>query len=339
MTCLRCQDGTVTTSKAMEKAIRDFFSDLFDSYVHLSTYKLQQDEHIVPSVLSSRVRHAIKSVKNLTAPGLDSVKSGHLKNAPPEQRVHVNRKSYEISNDCTDVEVSEQTPFAHFKPLMALKPSFSAGYATPSFNPTDSAGSGAGAQPETDQCAGCCARGPPGVPGPAGKPGKAGKSGAAGLNGLHGKPPHAPCEAITPPPCSPCPPGPPGPPGPVGAPGSAGAPGDDGTPSPPGIAGPPGPKGSPGPKGRDGQPGPGGAPGAPGRAPGPAGPNGVDGKSYGAGPAGPKGAPGPAGAPGLDGNPGAQGLPGKPGGAGEKGICPKYCAIDGGIFFEDGTRR
>ncbi|KAK0410990.1 hypothetical protein QR680_005419 [Steinernema hermaphroditum] len=24
---------------------------------------------------------------------------------------------------------------------------------------------------------------------------------------------------------------------------------------------------------------------------------------------------------------------------GEKGICPKYCAIDGGVFFEDGTRR
>uniref|UniRef100_A0A7E4ZV17 Ferredoxin n=2 Tax=Rhabditida TaxID=6236 RepID=A0A7E4ZV17_PANRE len=25
--------------------------------------------------------------------------------------------------------------------------------------------------------------------------------------------------------------------------------------------------------------------------------------------------------------------------AGEKGICPKYCAIDGGVFFEDGSRR
>ncbi|PAV73598.1 hypothetical protein WR25_00778 [Diploscapter pachys] len=28
-----------------------------------------------------------------------------------------------------------------------------------------------------------------------------------------------------------------------------------------------------------------------------------------------------------------------PGSPGERGICPKYCAIDGGIFFEDGTRR
>ncbi|KAK0399560.1 hypothetical protein QR680_003106 [Steinernema hermaphroditum] len=38
------------------------------------------------------------------------------------------------------------------------------------------------------------------------------------------------------------------------------------------------------------------------------------------------------------GPPGPAGNPGKPG-AGEKGICPKYCAIDGGVFFEDGTRR
>ncbi|KAI6243040.1 hypothetical protein M3Y99_00152200 [Aphelenchoides fujianensis] len=43
--------------------------------------------------------------------------------------------------------------------------------------------------------------------------------------------------------------------------------------------------------------------------------------------------------PGEDGAPGAQGPQGPPGNAGEKGICPKYCAIDGGVFFEDGTRR
>ncbi|KAI6215524.1 Nematode cuticle collagen domain protein [Aphelenchoides besseyi] len=30
---------------------------------------------------------------------------------------------------------------------------------------------------------------------------------------------------------------------------------------------------------------------------------------------------------------------GAPGQDGERGICPKYCSIDGGIFFEDGTRR
>jgi len=59
----------------------------------------------------------------------------------------------------------------------------------------------------------------------------------------------------------------------------------------------------------------------------------------GPGPAGPKGPPGPAGPPGNDGAPGDKGPPGPDGPAGEKGICPKYCATDGGVFFEDGTRR
>ncbi|EFO98727.1 hypothetical protein CRE_25041 [Caenorhabditis remanei] len=43
--------------------------------------------------------------------------------------------------------------------------------------------------------------------------------------------------------------------------------------------------------------------------------------------------------PGQDGAPGQPGVPGADGTPGEKGICPKYCAIDGGVFFEDGSRR
>ncbi|CAJ0580264.1 unnamed protein product, partial [Mesorhabditis spiculigera] len=44
------------------------------------------------------------------------------------------------------------------------------------------------------------------------------------------------------------------------------------------------------------------------------------------------GAAGPQGTPGKPGRPGRTGSP-------ERGICPKYCALDGGVFFEDGTRR
>lgn len=58
-----------------------------------------------------------------------------------------------------------------------------------------------------------------------------------------------------------------------------------------------------------------------------------------AGPPGPKGSKGPPGPPGSDGQPGPQGPAGPPGKQGEKGVCPKYCALDGGVFFEDGTRR
>ena len=53
----------------------------------------------------------------------------------------------------------------------------------------------------------------------------------------------------------------------------------------------------------------------------------------------------PKGRIGSDGIPGPSGLPGLPGPKGphgkegEKGVCPKYCALDGGVFFEDGTRR
>jgi len=51
------------------------------------------------------------------------------------------------------------------------------------------------------------------------------------------------------------------------------------------------------------------------------------------------GATGPPGAPGQDGSPGDRGAPGQDGDHGQPGICPKYCALDGGAFFADGTRR
>ncbi|VDL73580.1 unnamed protein product [Nippostrongylus brasiliensis] len=111
----------------------------------------------------------------------------------------------------------------------------------------------------------------------------------------------------------------PGPPGPAGNPGKPGQPGQDAQ-SEPLIPGEPGPAGEPGPQGPPGGPGQPGSDGAPGQP-------------------GPKGPPGADGQPGADGNPGTPGQAGPPGAGGEKGICPKYCAIDGGVFFEDGSRR
>jgi len=43
------------------------------------------------------------------------------------------------------------------------------------------------------------------------------------------------------------------------------------------------------------------------------------------------------GSGGQSGGVGAPGPAGPPGPAGNKGICPKYCSLDGGVFFEDGT--
>ncbi|EPB77123.1 hypothetical protein ANCCEY_03824 [Ancylostoma ceylanicum] len=66
----------------MEKVIYDFYSDLFDSHVHLPPCHLREDGYVIPSVLPSEVRHAIKSVKNHTAPGPDRIRPEHLKSLP-----------------------------------------------------------------------------------------------------------------------------------------------------------------------------------------------------------------------------------------------------------------
>ncbi|CAK5039333.1 unnamed protein product [Meloidogyne enterolobii] len=202
--------------------------------------------------------------------------------------------------------------------------------------------------------AGCCI---PGLPGPAGPPGRNGIPGRPGAPGAPGFPGRLPaiCEEVTQPPCIACPPGEPGPPGPLGDqgnPGPLGHPGRTGNDGTPGPQGPPGPQGSPGSQGRDGargeagrpaistptmpgDPGPPGEPGSQG-LPGDAGEPGRPGSE---GLPGPQGPPGPVGPAGPPGKPGEEGQPGHPGAPGERGICPKYCALDGGVFFEDGTRR
>ncbi|EPB74882.1 hypothetical protein ANCCEY_06032 [Ancylostoma ceylanicum] len=65
MTALRRPDGTITSSRrVMEKVIYDFYSDFFDSHVHLPSCHLREDEYVISSVLPSEVRHAIKSTKD-----------------------------------------------------------------------------------------------------------------------------------------------------------------------------------------------------------------------------------------------------------------------------------
>uniref|UniRef100_A0A0K0DPE7 Reverse transcriptase domain-containing protein n=1 Tax=Angiostrongylus cantonensis TaxID=6313 RepID=A0A0K0DPE7_ANGCA len=70
MIALRSPDGTITASrKAVEKIIHEYYSDFFDSHVHLPSYEIKEDGYAVPPVLPSEIRHAISSVKNRTAPG------------------------------------------------------------------------------------------------------------------------------------------------------------------------------------------------------------------------------------------------------------------------------
>ncbi|KAK6745062.1 hypothetical protein RB195_011647 [Necator americanus] len=70
MTTLRNPKGTTIASRrGMEKIIYDFYSDLFDSHVHLPPHHLREDGQVIPEVLPSEIRHAIMSVRNRTAPG------------------------------------------------------------------------------------------------------------------------------------------------------------------------------------------------------------------------------------------------------------------------------
>ncbi|KAK6756218.1 hypothetical protein RB195_014550 [Necator americanus] len=58
MTAVRNPRGTTIASrKGMEKIIYDFYSDLFDSHVHLPPDHLREDGHITPDVLPSEIRH------------------------------------------------------------------------------------------------------------------------------------------------------------------------------------------------------------------------------------------------------------------------------------------
>ncbi|KAK6731405.1 hypothetical protein RB195_007711 [Necator americanus] len=84
MTALRNPRGTAIASRrGMEKSIYDFYSDLFDSHVHLSPHHLREDGQVIPEVLPSEIRHAIMSVRNRTAPSPDRIRPEHLKSLPP----------------------------------------------------------------------------------------------------------------------------------------------------------------------------------------------------------------------------------------------------------------
>ncbi|KAK6742833.1 hypothetical protein RB195_010227 [Necator americanus] len=79
MTASKSPKGTTIASrKGMEKIVYDFYSDFFNSHVHLP--HLRKDGHVIPEVLPPEVRHAIMSVRNRTAPGSDRIRPEHLKN-------------------------------------------------------------------------------------------------------------------------------------------------------------------------------------------------------------------------------------------------------------------
>ncbi|KAK6752703.1 hypothetical protein RB195_003864 [Necator americanus] len=65
MTALRNPKGTTIASRrGVEKIIYDFYSDLFDSHVHLPLHHLRENGQVIPEVFPCEIRHAIMSVRN-----------------------------------------------------------------------------------------------------------------------------------------------------------------------------------------------------------------------------------------------------------------------------------
>ncbi|KAK6761970.1 hypothetical protein RB195_022897 [Necator americanus] len=77
------EETSIALRRGMEKIIHDFYSDLFDSHVHLPPHHLREDGQVIPEVLPPRIRHAIMAVRNRTAPGPDRIRPEHLKSLPP----------------------------------------------------------------------------------------------------------------------------------------------------------------------------------------------------------------------------------------------------------------
>ncbi|TKR62487.1 hypothetical protein L596_026439 [Steinernema carpocapsae] len=199
---------------------------------------------------------------------------------------------------------------------------------------------------ETEECR-CHA-----APGPKGLPGRRGLKGTSGAPGAPGMPARLPCEApidikkLCP---DQCPMGIQGPPGIQGVQGDKGPPGimgNFGRKGEDGKLGAMGPRGPPGIPGIDGDVGDAGndatptpfVPGPPGETgeegePGPPGPPGMPGIDGPPGPLGKRGIAGENGMPGQRGAQGPMGSVGEGGEDGQKGVCPTYCATDGGVFF------
>uniref|UniRef100_A0A914WQC1 Nematode cuticle collagen N-terminal domain-containing protein n=1 Tax=Plectus sambesii TaxID=2011161 RepID=A0A914WQC1_9BILA len=198
----------------------------------------------------------------------------------------------------------------------------------------------------------------PGKPGPAGIPGRSGIKGSSGMPGSPGRPAREICKpfvdlkAFC---AKPCPVGVQGPVGPPGPPGDRGINGKDGEPGKDGGNGKQGERGQKGTPGIPGTPGDDGdagedavmtelIPGEPGPIgdagqPGPIGPVGLPGIEGPAGPPGPPGAKGTSGANGRPGKRGPLGAQGGIGGKGNPGLCPTYCATDGGVFFDEAAKQ
>ncbi|KAK6757447.1 hypothetical protein RB195_015333 [Necator americanus] len=103
ITALRNPKGTTIASRrGMEKIVYDFYSDLFDSHVHLPPDYLREGRDVIPTFLEKR--HAVMSVRS-TARVLDRTKPEQLKNLLP---VLINTLTRLFTRNLSEYKVPKQ---------------------------------------------------------------------------------------------------------------------------------------------------------------------------------------------------------------------------------------
>ncbi|VDP09577.1 unnamed protein product [Heligmosomoides polygyrus] len=86
------RNATQTSRGAMEAIVREFYTDLFRSFITVPNYLMPPAEE-APPILESEVAHAIRRVKSDPAPGPDGISADLIRagsNAPAHFFLHFN---------------------------------------------------------------------------------------------------------------------------------------------------------------------------------------------------------------------------------------------------------
>ncbi|KAK6729381.1 hypothetical protein RB195_006438 [Necator americanus] len=100
MTALRNPKGTAIASRrGMEKIIYDFYSDLFDSHVHLPPHHLREDGQVIPEVFPPKYDMLSCRIEKVLDEGQPCEQAGFRKGFSTIDHIHTVSKLIEVSRE------------------------------------------------------------------------------------------------------------------------------------------------------------------------------------------------------------------------------------------------
>ncbi|WKX90250.1 hypothetical protein Q1695_009247 [Nippostrongylus brasiliensis] len=100
MTALLRSDGTLTSSRrAMEKVMHDFYSDLFDSHVHLPEYPIPNDGHVIPASYKLVTRVILNRIDRRIDKGQPCEQSGFRRGFSTIDHIHTVIRLSEVTRE------------------------------------------------------------------------------------------------------------------------------------------------------------------------------------------------------------------------------------------------